>query len=254
MKSIFVALFTLCALLCNAWGPTGHRAVGEIASRNLTPAAEKAVAEILGTESLAMCGTWLDFVRSDSTYDFTNIWHYCTIADGKTYTGQNLDKDGKLLFAIEALSDSLRTGAGTPDQQRFWLRALVHLVEDLHQPLHVGNGTDRGGNQVRISFFGESTNLHRLWDSDLIEGEKLSYTELADHLNHFTPEERAAWTAGTLTDWALDSRSQHPAIYRLPENGDVRYDYIFQNQELLYTQLRKGGLRLATVLNGIFGR
>ena len=83
-KTLFLILFT-STIAASAWGPTGHRVVGEIASRHLTDCTKARLDSILGPQSLAIISNWMDDIKSDPRYRSWNPWHYCTIPDDQTY-------------------------------------------------------------------------------------------------------------------------------------------------------------------------
>ncbi len=232
-----------------AWGQTGHRVVGEIAWQHLSKKAKKNVQRILGHESLAMCANHMDFIKSDSTFDSYSPWHYCTLNEPEKYAGA--PAEGDVLMAIELFTTQLKTKNYTVDEA-FALKCLVHLVGDLHQPLHVGNGTDRGGNDVKLEFFGEKTNLHRIWDSQIIDNQQLSYTEYTNWIGFATPNQITEWQSTVSMAWAAESRNYHPQVYTYPENGKLGYRYVFDNIALVNQRLLQAGIRLAGILNKLY--
>lgn len=235
-----------------AWGPTGHRAIGAIAEKHLTKKARKAVQRILGTEDLAIASTWMDDVRSDDAYDHTHDWHWVTIADGSTYAAMEKNPDGDVVETIGRMRGLLLSDTATAAHKREALRTLVHLIGDMHQPLHVGRGDDKGGNDFQVQWFKKGSNLHRVWDSEMIERKDLSYTELAASLDHATASEIASWQAGSTAQWAEEALQYRARIYPAESGTDLGYEYLYQNWSLVEQQLLKGGIRLAGVLNEAF--
>ena len=236
------------------WGQIGHRVVGAVAEHHLNKKAKKAVKEILGDESLAMCSTWMDEIKSDHKYDHTHSWHYLTIAYGSTYGESDQGKDGDAIEAIDRFIKTLKSETSTLEEKREALSFLVHVVGDIHQPLHVGNGTDRGGNDLKIKWFYDGSNLHRIWDSEIIDSKQLSYTELACSIDHASRDQISNWQTGTPLDWAIDSQSHHTEVYDYDKDKDnLSYEYMYKNWDLVQEQLLKGGIRLAGLLNDIFG-
>ena len=130
---------------------------------------------------------------------------------------------------------------------------LVHLVGDLHQPLHVGNGLDKGGNDVKLKWFWGNSNLHRVWDSQLIDGKQYSYTELANVIDHATDEEIKYWQSTSVRDWAHESMDLRNQCYEnIPEDSNIGYEYSYKNWELVQKRLLQAGIRLAGVINEIY--
>ena len=236
------------------WGQIGHRATGWIAQDLLSPQARQAVQRVLDGNSLAEVSTWMDEVRSDRSFDFMGPWHYVTIPPGKTYETAEKAEGGDVLWALDNVVSELKAGGLSPEQEAINLKVLVHLIGDLHQPLHVGNGTDRGGNDVRLEWFGERSNLHRVWDSEMINSKQLSFTELADFIDDGLDETVVEeWQSTHWYDWAMESQSLLDQVYDLPENGRLSYEYMFKNFDAVQLRLLQAGVRMAGVINDIYG-
>ena len=242
------------------WGMTGHRVVGEIAQSYLSSKARKAIKGILGDESLAMAANWADFIKSDSNYNYLNPWHYMNTRAGLSHddimnmlapdTGINLYS--KMNFVIRELKNKNLEH----DKKVFYLRLLIHFAGDLHQPLHVGGRPeDLGGNRVRVLWFSDSTNLHSVWDEKLVDYQNLSYTEFAKAINHTTKQQRATWQKSPMAEWFYESYQISQGIYAGVTRPFQRlgFRYSFDYLETVNQQLLKGGVRLAGLLNEIFG-
>lgn len=270
-KIIFILCLTSAKVF--AWGPTGHRVVGVVAERFMNPKAHLNVHRILNGQSLSRVSTWSDEIKSDPTnYSHTFNWHYTDWKEGD-HQHDETNSSGKLLTAISEQIEILKDPNAGQDKKAFALKFIVHLVGDLHQPLHIGNGLDQGGNKCKVYFHKKETNLHALWDEGLIEFTKLSYTELASFIAQGrTKEEVQSWKNGTLLDWALESKNIRASIY--PEDikplqtpvslkqycrGDIEvssedmpklgYEYSFQFVPVVEKRLFQAGLRLAQILN-----
>ena len=255
MKSLkaLLPLLLLQPVAAFAWGATGHRVVGTIAEDHLSGKARKAVHAILGEESIAIAATWMDEVRSNRAYDHTRDWHWVTIPDGSTYAQAEKNPKGDAIEAIELMVAKLKSDTLSPARQLFCLKVLIHLVGDLHQPLHVGRGDDKGGNTVQVQWFGKGSNLHRVWDSGIIDESGLSYSELASSIDHVSKAQMRDWSRGTAADWAQENLAYRSQIYDLKAGDKLGYDYQYLNWPLVQQQLLKGGVRLAGILNAIFG-
>lgn len=245
--------FLFACTTASAWGPTGHRVIGKIAEEHLTPKAKKAIEGIMGSESLAMASTYMDEVRSDPRFDHTHDWHWVTIPDGTNYSATEKNPNGDLIEAIHRMEQNLQDRSTSIDQKRVDLRFLVHLIGDLHQPCHIGRGNDRGGNEFQVRWMGKGSNLHRIWDSGIIDLQQLSYTELAESLDPVSEGERAKWQQGTIEDWAHEAMAFRSQIYAVEEGGKLGYEYAYRNWPLVREQLNKAAIRLAGELNKIFG-
>lgn len=250
-KSIYTVLALLLSVQAYSWGPTGHRVIGQIAENHLTKKARKEVVKLLGKDGLAEVSTWMDEIKSDDRYDHTHSWHYTTIPEGTIYETRNND-EGQLVEQINKMKITLSSEDSAHETKVQALKILVHLIGDLHQPLHVGNGEDRGGNQVKINFFYEGTNLHRVWDSDMINHKLFSYSELACISDQADTEQIEIWEQGTTADWADECLQYRPQIYNFGDPDRVGYEYVYQNWDLVKQQLLKGGIRLAAVLNALY--
>ncbi len=253
MKKLFLPLlliFYSTSIL--AWGPTGHRATGWIADKHLSKKARKEIERILGGQSLAMASTWMDEVRSDSTYNHMTDWHWVTIQEGKTYEGEEKNPNGDIIGTIERIIEELKSGKFTGKEEAERVKILIHLIGDLHQPLHVGIGTDKGGNDIKVKWFGSDSNLHRVWDSDMIDDTRLSYSELAQSL---TPPDAVTvknWQGSSVRQWAMESMTYRTPVYATG-NGRLGYKYSYDNFHIVRTRLNQAGIRLAAVLNDIYG-
>jgi len=255
----FVAIMIISLSSFAWWGQTGHRIVGEIADIYLTNKARKAIREILGDESIAISSNWPDFIKSDTAYNYLSPWHYINVKQGISQSEFNnvLSKDTiadaftKLDFLITQLKDK-----ELPlDKKKLYLRLLIHIVGDIHQPLHVGRSEDLGGNRVRVIWFGDSTNLHSVWDDKMIASQDLSYTEYVKAINHCTKEQRKQWQQQSMNEWFYESYQLAGKVYSsvTQPNQRLSFRYNFDHIETLNTQLLKGGVRLAGLLNEIFG-
>jgi hypothetical protein len=254
MRPLFTLLL-IVAFVCQSfgWGPTGHRVTGMIASNHLNKKAKKKIETLLGQESLAMVSTWMDEVRSDSTYDYATDFHWVTVETGQTYDEAKKNPNGDVIMTIERLIIELKSGKLDRMREIQNLKFLVHLIGDIHQPLHVGCCGDQGGNKVQVKWFGGNSNLHRVWDSDIIDGTKLSYSELAQSLG--TPDEGTVKSlqSGSIREWADEQMSYRKQVYDIG-NGNLGYEYSYKNLPLVRERLLTAGVRLAGVLNDIYGK
>lgn len=253
MRYLLLSLLLALPTFGQSWGPIGHRVVGQIAENHLTKKARRNIQKVLGHERLAMVSTWMDFVRSDPSYRYMSPWHYVNVPDGKTYDDTTPAEGGDALEAIERLTRELKTKQFAQGDEATALKCLVHLVGDIHQPLHVGRADDRGGNDVKLKWFGEETNLHRLWDSHLIDHQQLSYTEFTNAIDHASKEQVRQWQADDIHVWVQESMSYREAVYDLPEDGYVSWDYNFHHIATVRLRLLQAGIRLAGILNDIYG-
>lgn len=257
LKPLFVSTALLFSATCFCWGLTGHRVVAEIAQQHLSKKAKKEISKIFGKESLAWWANWPDFIKSDSNWNHASKWHYVDLPGhiGKEEFISALKKlPGKNLYTqIPEMMAQLKDKSLSIQQRRNALVFLIHLVGDLHQPLHVGRDEDQGGNKIVVYWFGDKTNLHTVWDSEFINSQQYSYTEYARLLDIASPEQVKAWQSTSLEDWFYESHVLSDSIYDAsPNESKLSYRYNYQFQQALNEQLLKGGVRLAALLNKTF--
>jgi hypothetical protein len=255
MKKIISFLLLIPFLIGQAWawGQTGHRVVGLVAEQHLTHKARKKVARVLQHNSLAEVSTWMDEIKSDAAFNHTHDWHWVTIPDGMKYEMVPKNPKGDLVMKLDEFVQALKSHKLSAAQEQEYVKYLVHLVGDLHQPLHVGGKDDAGGNGVRLQWFGQSSNLHRVWDSDMIDGKDLSFTELARFVGEASPAQKQEWQKGTIHDWAYGMMPYRTQVYNFPADGKLSYRYSYENFDTVELLLLQGGIRLAGILNQIYG-
>ncbi|WP_276366434.1 S1/P1 nuclease [Chryseolinea sp. H1M3-3] len=251
-KIITIHILLFFAIQSFAWGPTGHRVTGWIAEKHIHKKTRKEIERILSGQSLAMASTWMDEIRSDSTYNYTSDWHWVTIPIGKSYQETEKNSNGDIIQTIQRLIAELKSKKLSTKAEAENLKMLIHLIGDIHQPLHVGLGNDRGGNDIKVSWFRSESNLHRVWDSDMIDDTRLSYTELAESLEKPDGVRITSWQNSTVLDWATESISYRDQVYKYG-NGKLGYRYSYENLHIVRYRLLQAGIRLAGVLNDIYG-
>ena len=251
-KLITIPIILITYIATLAWGPTGHRATGLVAEKYLNKKARKELQRVLGGQSLAMAGTWMDEIRSDTSWNFTADWHWVTIQDGQSYEQGEKNPNGDLILTIEKIITALKSKKLNPKEEVEQLKMLIHLIGDVHQPLHVGSGNDRGGNDVKVSWFRTDSNLHRVWDSDMIDDTRLSFTELAESLEKPDAAKLATWQKTNVRDWANESITYRKDVYNIGD-GTLGYLYSYNNFHIVRLRLLQAGVRLAAVLNQIYG-
>ncbi|QMU27218.1 S1/P1 nuclease [Adhaeribacter radiodurans] len=255
MKKVIslILLFPFLISQTFAYGQTGHRVVGLVAEKHLSKKARKKVLQILGNNSLSEVANFMDDVKSDPAYNHTHDWHWVTIPDGMKYEQTQKNLNGDLILKLEELIQTLKAHNLTAVQEQENLKFLIHMVGDLHQPLHVGGQDDMGGNNVKVQWFGKASNLHRVWDSEIIDGKDLSYTELASFLDEPNKAEIKNWQSTSIRDWAYGMMQFRPQIYAVAADGKLGYRYSYDNFGTIQKLLMQGGIRLAGLLNQIYG-
>jgi hypothetical protein len=257
MRNLLLLLLIICST-CNAyaddWGKTGHRTTGAIAEQYLTKKARKAIATLLDGESLAFVSTFADDIKSDTLYRKYGPKHYVNIPFDTDYENHPKSERGDIIEAIDTCIATLKSKIATKEEKAFQLRLLIHFIGDLHQPMHTGLSDDKGGNDFQVQWFRDGTNLHRVWDSQMIESYGMSYSELATNMPELTKKERKTMGSGTHRDWLKDSRVLVKDIYAHTKKDEkLSYRYMYQYFDALRGQLQKGGVRLAALLNEVLG-
>lgn len=272
MKLVFI----LCIVFSGrafGWGDTGHRIVGKLAENYLTEKAKKNLSSIMGRESLARAATWPDEIRSwpDDTYAYAIPWHYVDVPDGKTYSETEKSPKGDIIHGIGVQEKKLKNSEASAKEKKEAVRFLVHFVGDIHQPLHVGNGTDRGGNWCMVKWFGKVANLHEVWDEKVIDQVGLSYSEYAEDLlnrirSEYTEKEINSIQSADVLQWASESQELRDQTYPNADREycgknvrkskvvfpNIEYTYQFIARPIVEKRLMQAGLRLAARLNRLF--
>ncbi|MBH0072030.1 MULTISPECIES: S1/P1 nuclease [Pseudoalteromonas] len=262
MSSVKATLVVSAVFVCtnaHAWGQNGHRIIAKIAESHLSETTKTKLLPLLNNESLAQVSTWPDEMRS-APGEFwqrkSSRWHYINTSANKPISlnhshTKNKESVTNILEGIHYSIKVLQDEQSSLDAKQFSLRFLVHLVGDSHQPFHAGRADDRGGNNIKVKHFGQETNLHSLWDSKLIEGENLSYTEFADFINTNNQTLISEYLTSTPTSWLVESNNLAESIYNKNETN-ISYSYIFDHMPIIKTRLQQGGIRLAGLLNSLF--
>ena len=268
----FIAAACAAALLpspAHAWGKTGHRVVAAIADTQLSGLARAHIEQILGPgESLDEAAIWPDEMRSapGEYWQKKSVpWHYMDF-NGIIY--DHAPPEGDALEALQRFGAVLKDPKASQSDKQTALRFVVHLVGDLHQPLHVGRPGDEGGGKIRLTFFGKPSNLHVVWDSGMPDNEQLSFTEFAAKLQrHTSSQQLIDWWDVNPRDWVSESAQVREQIYAdLPRAKeatgkkrkrhdvlpDVGYSYVYKFQPVMERQLQRAGVRLAAYLNDVF--
>jgi len=251
LSTLFVFnLLTLASAF--SWFDNGHRIVGLIAQANLTAEARKEIEKILpGRMTLAEAAIWPDH-EGRNIRDFDPL-HYVSIPENAGGYDQARDCSERNCM-VEALIwfSAVIADKNAPIMlRRLALYYVAHLVGDMHQPLHAGRITDRGGTEIPVSYRGRTTNLHFFWDKNLVEMETGTEEEIANRLTaNLTEAERLKWQAGDPAEWTNESfvlvRSH---AYNTGPSVELSDDYVEKARPIVRTRLAQAGIRLAWLLN-----
>ena len=248
-----------------AWGPKGHDVVAAIAEKNLTKKAKKALDELLDGKSIIYYSSWMDNIQNSpywkNGYNLTKTWHYGNVDKGYTYQTMPKNEKGDVVTALNKLTKELTDNYDnlTDSMRVDYVKMIVHMVGDLHCPMHAGRATDRGGNSVKVKWFGQNTNLHSVFDSKMIDSaRKWGYQEWVDQLDRTDKKYKKSVMQGSYEDWFMTTVKNASEIYDYIERtGEVSpnlsYQFVYDFSPMLEESLLLGGYRLAYVLNTIFG-
>lgn len=235
------------------WGPDGHRIVAAVALGRLSPAAAAETRRLLGGQAITDVASWADEVRSQ--LPATASWHYVDIeiGDSSYVPARDCKENACIVSALNNAIAELGDHA-LPDSARATaLKWVVHLVGDLHQPLHAGERGDKGGNSVRgIIFQGHQTNLHSLWDSGLLLSWGMSDDAIVAHLDDEISRrsDLAQIAGGSVAQWAMESHdlARDVVYHNLPNSLEITPAYADAARRVIDEQLLRAGVRLAAVI------
>jgi hypothetical protein len=247
----------------HAWGRIGHRVISRLAKKHMSEKARDALAELLEpNETIADASLWADEHRRQLPK--TAPWHYVDVPlDEPAYDSKwsaDDPKKGCVVDKINEFRKVVKDKSKTVEERRFALRFLIHCIEDMHQPCHVGDNHDRGGNDTQVRFFDRGTNMHSLWDSWIIErvsrDEEYWLKELTDLPS---PQNAQDLSADTVEDWATESLLAAREAYVDPVTGNrikpgtkLGLDYHNKNLPVVKDRMNRAAMRLARVLNECF--
>jgi hypothetical protein len=285
MKTTIACVWTLCMLAAShdtlAWGSKGHRITAQVAAERLTPAANAAVTTLLEGSDLATASTWADDMRGNRDnpefWSTAATWHYVNLAPATDYANSPKEPRGDAVVALETftailLDEPLPPGPvsaalatyfadfdpHSTEVKRFALKFALHLLGDLQQPLHAGYAEDRGGNAIAVVWQGETTNLHSLWDTKLLDfggiTEAAYIRRLHNRLDHTPNSDVRSMERIDPRGWLNESMRLLERIHAHDDDGaTLETSYAAEFVPTVETQMIKGALRTAYYLNNIFG-
>ena len=263
--AVFLLLSSLlaCTGLAQAWNGHGHRLVARLAEPHLAPGVRAEVQRLLaleGASAMHEVASWADDLRSgDSALARESArWHFVNMAeDGCAYDAARHCPDGDCVVAALREQADILGDRSRPDAERLQaLKFVIHFAGDVHQPMHAGYGHDRGGNRVQVQVHGKGSNLHALWDDDLLASAGLDEAVHADKLRRSPPElaqETGPYTPSAPAVWAEQSCriASAPDVY--PGKAKIEAPYLEQHRPTAERQVQMGGARLARLLNAVLG-
>ena len=255
MKKFFLTILaSAMTLSAFAWGQKGHDTTVAIAERHLTAVTADSVSAILEGASPVYWANWLDNASNTPEYAYSKTWHYKNVDAGQNYDDVAPFPKGDVVTALRDQIRILSDKNSTHDQKNLALKILLHLMGDLHQPMHMGHATDLGGNRSQVRFFNEGANLHNVWDTKLPNAAHAwTFTEWTEILDRVTSEKENEIATGNIDDWARECVAIATSIYdAFPAGAKIGYNEIATWTPIVEQQFLRGGIRLARVLNAIF--
>lgn len=259
---VFAAILLAVAPATHAWGPLGHRVVAELAQRHLGSAASAELERLLAVEhtaQLADIANWPDQLQNDpaqaALWQQTRKLHYVNFRGGPgcNYVPPRDCRDGACIVAglaryVAILGDKAQSDAARLEALKF----VVHFAGDIHQPLHAGYRDDLGGNRYQVQFEGKGSNLHRVWDSGMLQTRGLDWQAYAAKLDAEGPAPLPPPIAPLdepYAQWAEESCRATAAPGFYPDGHKIGQAYVDAELPLAENRLRLGGRRLAALLN-----
>jgi hypothetical protein len=254
MKKLkFLLIFTLLFKAISfsyGWGATGHNIVADVAKSYVAKDIQDSVNKYFGDMTWESASTWMDEIKSNHQYDYMKVWHYLDMEKGEKYDDTIAKGNNVIVQLQKAISNLMNKSKLTKDEINFNLKILFHLMGDFHQPLHVGYGVDKGGNTIKVTFNGKSTNLHHIWDSDIIEYKKITFDNIKKLLSKLSQHKINKITEGDIMKWMVQTRNYLDAVYSY--TPVISEDYINKSYTIIENQLLYAGIRLGYTLNNIF--
>ena len=255
MNKFAVLIFIVCIFLTPrqsfAWGKKGHQITAQIAAHFLSDSTKKKVQDYLGKISFEDAATWMDESKSNDFYNYMRTWHYINIDKGQPYKPV---AERNILTVLHAAIGEIKNKEKVKKSEiKQDLLMIFHLVGDLHQPLHVGYGSDRGGNDITVAYVFKSytSNLHSIWDTDLLETEKINIDTCLSLYNTLSADEIVKIKKINELQWMRESRALLDTAYNFQDNF-LDKNYSQRNKSIVTRQLLIGGIRLAALLEDLF--
>ena len=250
-----IIIAALIPAISFAWGPMGHDIVAHIAEQRLSKRAKRNIEQVLGGYSMVYVANWMDNASNTDEYEYTKTWHYVNVDHEEgSYARSKKEDKGDVVKAVNDIIKSLKCDVLTPDQERVKLMMLIHLVGDMHCPMHAGHKSDKGGNGTKVKYFGKQEKLHSVWDSKIVESaHRWSYTEWQREIDRVDRKTEKRIMQGTPNNWIEECVLLADDVYtRSAKGGNLSYDYVAHYTPIVELQLLKGGIRLAKILEEIY--
>ena len=252
-RKLLALVFSALLLIPNmifAWGRDGHRMVAEIAFQMLSKNTKEKLMSYLGNTSLDEASNWMDEQRGNNKFRYLTTTHYINIEKGGSFNP--FQKNNIYTEINEVLNDLEKTNTTNPEDIKQDLMILIHLIGDLHQPLHVGYGNDKGGNEINVNLFGTNTNLHSAWDGGIINREGITTQKILPIYSKLSASEISQIKTVDVKNWVMDSRKPLDFLYSY-QNGNLDEQYAQKASAIIENQILKAGIRLSVLLEKVLG-
>jgi hypothetical protein len=243
---LFVATFFPQKSL--AWGPTGHEIVAKIAFKFMDRSTKKQVLAILDGMSAGEAANWMDAMRKNPEYNYMKPYHYVNFEKGNEVS--MVESDNAIYIIDKTIKELQHKETLTAADIKIKVLMLFHLIGDLHMPLHVGYGEDKGGNSYQVNYLGKGTNLHGLWDFGIIDNNNIGFKNCLN-IKKYSKAEVDSIQNSLVLDWSKESRSFLDAIYDT-KGTIISEEYVMKNIPIIESRIQLAGIRLAGVLQSIF--
>lgn len=247
---LIICLLALSSAKSYSWGNKGHKIVADIAYACLNQSTRDSVKKYLGEMSFQNAATWMDDVRKDSTYNYMKPWHYINIEKDQTYVKT---PNENIINELTKVIEELQNGKHVYEQSLMNIKILFHLVGDLHQPLHNGYGIDKGGNSIEITFLGKRSNLHKVWDTEIINEKNITTENCLKLAAKLSKRQVKKLQKTDVVKWMNESRMLMKNAYDF-KDGIIDQNYIDKNTPVIEKQLIIAGIRLAGILEKSFSK
>lgn len=250
LVSLF-ALLTSVSIASFGWGRTGHHTIVDIAQNYVSKSTLDSINKYLSNDTWHAASTWMDELRGNSQFDYMRKWHYINVDKGQAYN-PTIENGDNVVTQLDSAIFKLKNRRNlTPEQVTINLKVIFHLMGDLHNPMHAGYGSDRGGNNVKVVYNGKSFNLHRIWDTEIIETNQYYKDNISNKINNTKKRELKRIVKGNATTWFIDARNALPTVYSLTSDT-ITTEYLEHGHPVAENLLFSAGVRLGFTLNDIF--
>lgn len=250
LVSLF-AFLTSVSIASFGWGQTGHHTIADIAQHYVSSSTLDSISKYLANDTWHAASTWMDELRGNSQFDYMRKWHYINVDKDQAYS-PTIENGDNVVTQLDIAIHNLKNRKNlTAEQVTINLKVIFHLMGDLHNPLHVGYGADRGGNDVKVVFNDKSFNLHRIWDTEIIETNQHFKDNISNKQNETKKRELKRIAKGNATTWFIEARNALPSVYALSSNT-ITTEYLELGHPVAENLLFRAGVRLGFTLNDIF--